>query len=188
MDETSLVFMDLPVEIHLNISKHLDYPDALALKHTCRGFYSIVDTGVQKKVDWLVDRFERRLECPMERCSFLTDEAFCNPRMKRIMERRRRHLECPRGVNGGCLVVEGNTCQMDLVPIWLKRQSRLGVIGIVAFWGNEGESPIERSFFPFLPPCSIIYLCVLDGLVNENPVCPLSSPCRRLVLSSHKSP
>ncbi|GFF39270.1 F-box domain protein (AFU_orthologue; AFUA_1G14050) [Aspergillus udagawae] len=40
------------------------------------------------------------------------------------MERRRRHLECPRR-RGGCFVIEGRTCQKDLVPIWLKRQGRV---------------------------------------------------------------
>ncbi|BDD57170.1 hypothetical protein MAP00_002560 [Monascus purpureus] len=128
-----LNLMGLPTELHFSISSYLPYPDALALKHTCRHFYRIVDTGVHKKVDWLVERFERKLECPMEQCSFRTDEAFCNARMRKLMERRRRHLECRR-VKGGCMVVEGNTCQMDLVPIWLKRKG--GLAGL-ASWGDE---------------------------------------------------
>ncbi|KAL4871168.1 hypothetical protein BDV12DRAFT_164324 [Aspergillus spectabilis] len=133
--ETPLHFrlMDLPTELHLQITPYLSYPDALALKHTCRYFYSLVYTGVHLKVDWLVERFERKLECPMEKCSFRTDEAFCNWRIRRIMERRRRHLECPR-YRGGCLVVQGRTCQMDLVPTWLKRQGRVKVLKSV---GNE---------------------------------------------------
>ncbi|KAL2820594.1 hypothetical protein BJX63DRAFT_379726 [Aspergillus granulosus] len=125
--------MELPTELHLNIASFLTYPDALALKHTCRHFYSLVYTGVHLKVDWLVERFERKLECPMEKCSFRTDEAFCNRRIRKIMERRRRHLECPR-FRGGCLVIEGRTCQMDLVPIWLKRQGRMKALKKV---GNE---------------------------------------------------
>ncbi|KAL3468056.1 hypothetical protein BJX64DRAFT_282939 [Aspergillus heterothallicus] len=125
--------MELPTELHLNIASFLTYPDALALKHTCRHFYSFVYTGVHLKVDWLVERFERKLECPMEKCSFRTDEAFCNWRIRRIMERRRRHLECRR-FRGGCLVIEGRTCQMDLVPTWLKRQGRVKVLKKV---GNE---------------------------------------------------
>ncbi|KAJ0424805.1 hypothetical protein BJY00DRAFT_275292 [Aspergillus carlsbadensis] len=125
--------MELPTELHLNISSFLTYPDALALKHTCRHFYSLVYTGVHLKVDWLVERFERKLECPMEKCSFRTDEAFCNRRIRKIMERRRRHLECPR-FSGGCLVIEGKTCQMDLVPTWLKRQGRVKVLKKI---GNE---------------------------------------------------
>ncbi|KKK12971.1 hypothetical protein P175DRAFT_0431697 [Aspergillus ochraceoroseus IBT 24754] len=122
--------MDLPTELHLHISSYLAYPDALALKHTSRHFYSLVYTGVHLKVDWLVERFERKLECPMEKCSFRTDEAFCNWRIRRIMERRRRHLECLRH-RGGCLVIEGRTCQMDLVPTWLKRPGRVKLIKLV---------------------------------------------------------
>ncbi|KAF7625312.1 hypothetical protein AFLA_002183 [Aspergillus flavus NRRL3357] len=83
----------LPTELHLQISTYLPYPDALALKHTSRHFYALVYTGVHLKVDWFVERFEQKLECPMEKCSFRTDEAFCNLRIRRIMERRRRHLE-----------------------------------------------------------------------------------------------
>ncbi|KAE8157773.1 hypothetical protein BDV40DRAFT_38216 [Aspergillus tamarii] len=127
-------FTDLPTELHLHISTYLPYPDALALKHTSRHFYALVYTGVHLKVDWLVERFEQKLECPMEKCSFRTDEAFCNLRIRRIMERRRRHLECRRRA-GGCLVVSGRTCQGDLVPAWLKRKGGLG--GVVLGFGNE---------------------------------------------------
>ncbi|KAJ5819531.1 hypothetical protein N7474_005122 [Penicillium riverlandense] len=84
----------LPSELHIQIATSLSYPDALALKHTSRHFYSLVYTGVHLKVNWLVERFERKLECPMEQCSFRTDESFCNWRIRRIMDRRRRHLEC----------------------------------------------------------------------------------------------
>ncbi|KAL4952461.1 hypothetical protein BDW69DRAFT_167616 [Aspergillus filifer] len=115
--------MDLPPELHIQIASYLTYPDALALKHTSRHFYSFVYTGVHLKVDWLVERFERKLECPMEKCSFRTDEAFCNWRIRKIMERRRRHLECGRS-HRGCLIIEGQTCQMDLVPLWLKSKGR----------------------------------------------------------------
>ncbi|KAA8651713.1 uncharacterized protein ATNIH1004_000609 [Aspergillus tanneri] len=124
--------MRLPTELHLHISSYLSYPDALALKHTCHHFYTLVYTGVHLKVDWLVERFERKLECPMEKCSFRTDESFCNWRIRRIMERRRRHLECPRE-RGGCLVIQGRTCQVDLVPAWLKRQGRLELVQSVGY-------------------------------------------------------
>ncbi|KAF5856281.1 hypothetical protein ETB97_007637 [Aspergillus alliaceus] len=126
--------MGLPTELHIHISSYLPYPDALALKHTSRHFYSFVYTGVHLKVDWLVERFEQKLECPMEKCSFRTDEAFCNQRIRKIMERRRRHLECPRKT-GACLVIDGRTCQMDLVPTWLKRKGRVEVVKSV---GSEG--------------------------------------------------
>lgn len=130
--------MDLPSELHMEIASFLPYPDALALKHTCRHFYSMVYTGVHLKVDWLVERFERKLECPMEKCSFRTDEAFCNWRIRRIMERRRRHLECRR-VPQGCWVVEGQTCQADLVPSWLKKGGPK-VARSLAFLAREGLS------------------------------------------------
>ncbi|OJJ50028.1 hypothetical protein ASPZODRAFT_128616 [Penicilliopsis zonata CBS 506.65] len=131
-----LDLMDLPTEMHIYIAEFLPYPDALALKHTCRHFYRLVCTDVHLKVDWLVQRFELKLECPLEQCSFRTDESFCNWRIRRIMERRRWHLECPR-VRGGCLVVTGSTCQADLVPTWLKRRSRAKILKTLAFWGNE---------------------------------------------------
>ncbi|KAL2691500.1 hypothetical protein Neosp_001886 [[Neocosmospora] mangrovei] len=51
-----VTFMALPTEIHLAISRMLIYPDALSLKHTNAHFYSLVDTGVNLKVEWLVER------------------------------------------------------------------------------------------------------------------------------------
>lgn len=139
--------MSLPTELHILISTCLPYPDALALKHTCRHFYHLVYTGVHLKVDWLVDRFEKKLDCPLEKCSFRTDEAFCNARIRKIMERRRRHLECRR-TTGGCLVVERRTCQVDLVPTWLKRQGR---IKVVKYWGYEGMHPVSACL------CCVVY-------------------------------
>lgn len=130
--------MDLPLELHIQIASFLSYPDALALKHSCSHFYYMVYTGVHLKVDWLVERFERKLECPMEKCSFRTDEAFCNWRIRRIMERRRQHLECRR-TPGGCWVVEGQTCQSDLVPLWLKRKGPKRIARSLAMIGREGS-------------------------------------------------
>ncbi|CAI7678970.1 unnamed protein product [Penicillium pancosmium] len=131
-----LALMDLPTELHIQVAGHLSYPDALALKHSCRHFYSIVYTGVHLKVDWLVERFERKLECPMEKCSFRTDEAFCNWRIRRIMERRRLHLECRRSA-GGCSVVEGQTCETDMMAAWLKLQRRGKLMQNLVGWGRE---------------------------------------------------
>ncbi|KAJ5753083.1 hypothetical protein N7520_010000 [Penicillium odoratum] len=130
---TGVLLLDLPSEIHMQITSFLSYPDALALKHTSRYFYDMVYTGVHLKVEWLVERFERKLECPMEKCSFRTDESFCNERVRQIMERRRWHLECRR-VPGGCWVVEGQTCRTDLVPSWLKRartRKRIEYVGLL---------------------------------------------------------
>lgn len=140
-------FMALPPELHLLISSYLTYPDALALKHTSRHFYGLVYTGVHLKVDWLVERFERKLECPMEQCSFRTDEAFCNWRIRRIMARRRRHLECPARVRGGCLVVQGQTCRSSsgdgscfLLRLLLLRPNKRGrhAVDVLACGAHEG--------------------------------------------------
>ncbi|KAJ5975592.1 hypothetical protein N7481_009299 [Penicillium waksmanii] len=133
-----LALMNLPTELHIQVAGHLSYPDALALKHSCRHFYSIVYTGVHLKVDWLVERFERKLECPMEKCSFRTDEAFCNWRIRRIMERRRLHLECRRSA-GGCSVVHGQTCETDMMAAWLKLQRRGKLMQNMVGWGREGQ-------------------------------------------------
>lgn len=143
-DEQSigLNLMTLPSELHIQISKYLSYPDALALKHSSRHFYSIVNTGVRLKVDWLIERFEHKLECPMEKCSFSTDESFCNARVRGIMERRRWHLECHR-VKGECLVNGGRTCPIDLLPAWFKMkqvQTRRQSARIVEGWGQDGVS------------------------------------------------
>lgn len=74
-------FESLPTEIHLLISNQLIYPDALSLKHTCRYFYYLVDTGVRKKVAWLMSRRQLHLECPNDkengRCDLGSDLKFC---------------------------------------------------------------------------------------------------------------
>lgn len=71
-------FMSLPAELHLAVSKHLIYPDALSLKHTNRYLYSLVNTGVKLKVAWLVERRSLHLECPNDRrCDLGSDLRFC---------------------------------------------------------------------------------------------------------------
>lgn len=136
-EPTAITLMDLPTELHILVSSYLPYPDALALKHTCRHFYYLVYTGVHLKIDWLVDRFNRKLECPMESCCFRTDESFCNQRVRRVMERRRRHLECRRAP-GGCFVVEGQTCQANPKPmLWWKGRTQQRLMKSVEDWGNE---------------------------------------------------
>lgn len=71
-------FMSLPTEIHLAVSKFLIYPDALSLKHTNAHFYSLVDTGINLKVEWLVERRSLHLECPNDRrCDLGSDLRFC---------------------------------------------------------------------------------------------------------------
>ncbi|KAI1764482.1 hypothetical protein GGR53DRAFT_320555 [Hypoxylon sp. FL1150] len=75
---TSTGFNDLPPELHLLISQQLIYPDALSLKHTNRYFRSLVDTGLELKVDWLIERRSLHLECPNDsRCDLGSDLKFC---------------------------------------------------------------------------------------------------------------
>ncbi|KGO76615.1 hypothetical protein PITC_091380 [Penicillium italicum] len=146
---TSTNLMTLPSELHIQISTYLSYPDALALKHSSRHFYSMVFTGVRLKVDWLLERFEHKLECPMEKCLFSTDESFCNGQVCGIMERRRWHIECRR-VKGGCLLVKGQTCRTDIVPGWfkVKAQGKRKVVRVMESWGHEGLFAV--SFYLFL--------------------------------------
>lgn len=71
-------FMSLPPEIHLLIAEKLVYPDALSLKHTNRYFYQLVNTGVELKVEWLMERRLLHLECPNHhRCDLGSDLRFC---------------------------------------------------------------------------------------------------------------
>ncbi|TGJ78145.1 hypothetical protein E0Z10_g10617 [Xylaria hypoxylon] len=68
----------LPTELHILISKHLIYPDALSLKHTSQHFFYLVDTGVKLKVAWLMERWSLHLECPKDRhCDLRSDLRFC---------------------------------------------------------------------------------------------------------------
>ncbi|KAI8689706.1 hypothetical protein NCS56_00234300 [Fusarium sp. Ph1] len=77
-ESPKVTFMALPTEIHLAISRMLIYPDALSLKHTNAHFYSLVDTGVNLKVEWLVERRSLHLECPNDRrCDLGSDLRFC---------------------------------------------------------------------------------------------------------------
>lgn len=88
MDGGTLIatFNDLPPEIHLAISQRLTYPDALSLKHTCRYFYDLVDTGIRLKVEWLVERHTLHLECPNDRCCDLrSDRKFCRGSVRWVL-------------------------------------------------------------------------------------------------------
>jgi hypothetical protein len=147
--------MSLPLELHYQIASYLLYPDALALKHTNRHFYSFVYTGVELKVDWLIDRLSRKLECPQEKCEFGTDEAFCCGKFRKIMEKRRRHQEC-RPAERGCVVVEGASCHGGN-SIWLVAKRRLGLLGKRQKSGFDlrGTSPILR--FITYPPTLLLH-------------------------------
>jgi len=101
----------LPPEIHLLIAEHLIYPDALSLKHTSRYFYQLVDTGVELKVEWLMERRLLHLECPSDqRCDLGSDLRFCRGSVKLLMQRRREHIECESRPGLGCLIYGTSTC------------------------------------------------------------------------------
>ncbi|KAK7997407.1 pH-response regulator protein palC [Apiospora arundinis] len=89
----------------------LIYPDALSLKHTCRYFYELVNTGVRLKVEWLVQRRMLHLECPNDkRCDLGSDLKFCRGSVPLLMQRRREHMECESRPGLGCLVFSTKSC------------------------------------------------------------------------------
>jgi hypothetical protein len=70
--------VNLPTELHLLITRHLTYPDALSLKHTNRYFYALVYTGVNLKIEWLIERRRLHLDCPNDqKCELGSDVRFC---------------------------------------------------------------------------------------------------------------
>ncbi|KAH6856140.1 hypothetical protein B0I37DRAFT_303166 [Chaetomium sp. MPI-CAGE-AT-0009] len=92
-------FASLPPEIHLLIAEHLIYPDALSLKHTNRYFYSVVDTGVELKVEWLMERRLLHLECPSDqRCDLGSDLRFCRGSVKIPTTRQKLTYRNKRGL------------------------------------------------------------------------------------------
>ncbi|EEH44556.1 uncharacterized protein PADG_00845 [Paracoccidioides brasiliensis Pb18] len=123
LPKSSSPFMDLPTELHAQITSYLSYPDALALKHTNTYFYALVQTGLVLKVNWILERCRLKLRVPFSTCEFRTDQTFCNREIREIMQTRRRHQECKPGT-GGCLVVEGSSCG-GRTPFWLLRKSKL---------------------------------------------------------------
>lgn len=70
--------MSLPTELHLTIAQYLTYPDALSLKQTNTHFRSLVRTGIELKVEWLMERRRLHLECPnSHKCDLGSDLRFC---------------------------------------------------------------------------------------------------------------
>jgi len=134
----------LPVELQLQISTALPYPDALSLKHTCRHFYRLVDTGIRLKVTWLLERKTSKLDIPKRKCILKTDEAFCSSReIRGFMEKRRRHQECK---GGACAVVEGKSCGGRRVGMGRRLQEwKLAVRGILS--GMDGDYSTIRLFW-----------------------------------------
>ncbi|KAH8597223.1 hypothetical protein B0O99DRAFT_618288 [Bisporella sp. PMI_857] len=102
----------LPPELQILISKNLTYPDALSLKHTCRTFYTLVYTGINLKIEWLIERRRLHLDCPNDRkCELGSDLRFCRGSVSLLMKRRREHGECDSTEGGrGCLVFGTPIC------------------------------------------------------------------------------
>lgn len=114
----------LPLELLPYIAVHLPYPDLLALRHSHPHFYYSpylnTNTNIRLKVAWLIDRKDRGLALPEGSPSrgksliLKTDREFCRSadgEVRRIMERRRAHRDCPAG-SGECEVVRGERCRV----------------------------------------------------------------------------
>lgn len=130
--------LSLPTELHIQISSSLPYPDALALKHTNRRFYSVVQTGIKLKVAWLLERKRLNLEWPEQTCDFKTDERFCVGKVRDLMEKRRRHQECP-SLNKGCKVIEGTSCTKKRAVGQIRRM-----------WNRCKPGEVRREFIEIL--------------------------------------
>ncbi|TVY24380.1 hypothetical protein LHYA1_G007449 [Lachnellula hyalina] len=131
----------LPPELHLLISAHLTYPDALSLKHTNRHFYNLVYTGVDLKIEWLIERRTLHLDCPHDRkCELGSDMRFCRGSVRLLMKRRREHGECDTGEGGrGCLVFGTRICTFRRKRIGLLEKIRssilrLGSENVLVWW------------------------------------------------------
>lgn len=125
--------VDLPVELLDAIVEELAYPDALALKLTCRGFHGSIHLSVRHRVSWLLGRTKLGLSIPnAQMCNLSTDAAFCSsPEVRRILFNRRKHYERHfhggvRGlINGyrycsqGCLFGHRKNAQRSAKMIWL---------------------------------------------------------------------
>jgi hypothetical protein len=84
--EKHLSFMNLPTELHLQIASYLTYPDALSLKHTNRHFYGFVYTGVNLKIEWLIERRRLHLDCPHDKgCELGSDMRFCRGSVRYVI-------------------------------------------------------------------------------------------------------
>jgi hypothetical protein len=79
--------MSLPPELHLLISKNLTYPDALSLKHTSQHFHSVVYTGLNLKIEWLIERRRLHLDCPHDKgCELGSDLKFCRGSVRSVFQ------------------------------------------------------------------------------------------------------
>ncbi|ETN38017.1 uncharacterized protein HMPREF1541_07640, partial [Cyphellophora europaea CBS 101466] len=88
--------LDLPTELLSQVVGHLDYPDSLSLKLTCRYFNHTTEHTVRERVGWLIARIEVGLPIPQsQQCNMKTDVGFtASAEVRRILRDRRTHLEC----------------------------------------------------------------------------------------------
>jgi hypothetical protein len=158
--------MGLPPELHLAIISHLPYPDALSLKHSSRYFYSIVNTGINLKIEWLISRRQLHLECPHDgSCLLNSDRNFCRGSVRLLMLRRRQHGECEAGPGGrGCLVLGTKTCE------WKKARSPLVRIR-KWLYGNMS-----------------MLVCVLVAMLSFLLMCLRTGPWERGIVSNEIAP
>jgi len=85
-EQHKIALMDLPTELHLQIASYLTYPDALSLKHTSRHFYGFVYTGVNLKIEWLIERRRLHLDCPHDKgCELGSDMQFCRGSVRYVL-------------------------------------------------------------------------------------------------------
>lgn len=160
---TRRTFTSLPTEIHLLIASNLTYPDALSLKHTNQHFYDLVYTGVNLKIEWLIERRRLHLDCPHDKgCELGSDMRFCrgsvryvfysyftsfssktipNDTSRLLMKRRREHGECETRPDGrGCLVFGTKICtyqkkELSKISTFKKSFTKiLGRVGMFLWW------------------------------------------------------
>ncbi|TDZ22863.1 hypothetical protein Cob_v004328 [Colletotrichum orbiculare MAFF 240422] len=171
-DPSPATFTDLPPEIHLLISRQLIYPDALSLKHASSYFYYLVDTGIQLKVEWLMERRMLHLECPNDkRCDLGSDLRFCRGSVPLLMQRRREHMECESRPGLGCLVYGTSICSHRRklgarCQRWLRRRLTIelwwvfiAMVPIVCcwLWISEFASGLSAAALEQLPRISLGY-------------------------------
>ena len=109
----------LPAETQIQIYEYLAYPDLLALRLSSRYFYDTLETTIERRVNWLLERKACKLPVPeYSSCRFGSDQDFCsNPEVARILRRRWLHLDC--SYNGGCchIVLKGGRCPGERLMI-----------------------------------------------------------------------
>lgn len=118
-------FMTLPTELHLLISQHLTYPDALSLKHTNAHFYNLVYTGIHLKIEWLIERRRLHLDCPNDKkCELGSDMRFCRGSVQYVL-----HSCELRGGGLGLFALEGAVAEEvanELCRLLMKRRREHG--------------------------------------------------------------